>query len=217
VSAQREIEQRRLPALAVEIGQEITMVERGLRAVVPHAIRAGELLIEAKGALGHGEWLPWLEANFAMGEHTARNYMRLARHPNRDELLDLTKDAALKRIATSKGGRNGHRAGVPPEWTGAEKRAAQHAKETEAWKRVLAVNGAAQKVRAEQDTILAAIENNRDRGAVEALAGSVQRSIAIMQRVSDAAFERLTPGQAARVWALLRASGYDRDGSEAER
>jgi hypothetical protein len=36
------------------------------------------LLLEAKAALKHGEWLPWLKAHVAFSERTAQAYMRLA-------------------------------------------------------------------------------------------------------------------------------------------
>ena len=42
-------------------------------------MRAGELLIEAKAALTHGAFGPWLAANVAFSVRTARGYMALAR------------------------------------------------------------------------------------------------------------------------------------------
>jgi hypothetical protein len=43
-------------------------------------IAIGRLLTEAKEMLGqHGEWLPWLEANFGSSAPTAENYMNAAR------------------------------------------------------------------------------------------------------------------------------------------
>jgi hypothetical protein len=76
-----------LAHIASELRTEVAAVERSWRDVVGHAIRAGELLLEAKAAVGHGEWLPWLEANFPGSERTARNYMRLA--TNRQHVADL--------------------------------------------------------------------------------------------------------------------------------
>ena len=40
---------------------------------------AGELLSEAKAKLGHGDWLPWLEANCEVSVRTAQAYMRVGR------------------------------------------------------------------------------------------------------------------------------------------
>jgi hypothetical protein len=48
------------------------------REALEHARRAGELLLQAKGSLGHGEWLPWIEANCKFSSRTAQGYMRLA-------------------------------------------------------------------------------------------------------------------------------------------
>jgi hypothetical protein len=50
-----------------------------MKTTLGHAITVGRLLIEAKGHLKHGEWLPWLEANCEIGQRGAQLYMRLAR------------------------------------------------------------------------------------------------------------------------------------------
>jgi hypothetical protein len=47
-------------------------------------VAAGELLIEAKALVGHGQWLPWLREHCDMPERTAQLYMRLAN--NKDDL-----------------------------------------------------------------------------------------------------------------------------------
>ena len=39
----------------------------------------GRCLTEAKQALPHGEWLPWLNERVEFSERTARNFMRLSR------------------------------------------------------------------------------------------------------------------------------------------
>jgi Protein of unknown function (DUF3102) len=45
---------------------------------VPNTIRRGELLIEIKEAVGHGNWRPWLRGKFALSQSTAQNYMNVA-------------------------------------------------------------------------------------------------------------------------------------------
>ena len=45
-----------------------------------HAIVAGELLLDAKDLLKHGQWLPWLAENCAISERTAQLYMRCAKN-----------------------------------------------------------------------------------------------------------------------------------------
>ncbi len=55
-----------------------------MSAALKHALRAGELLSEAKGQLPHGAFGPWLAENFAGSDRTARAYMRVYSH--REEL-----------------------------------------------------------------------------------------------------------------------------------
>ena len=45
------------------------------KRVVRDVIEIGLHLTEAKAACRHGEWLPWLEREFAWKEQTARNFM----------------------------------------------------------------------------------------------------------------------------------------------
>ena len=68
-----------LDTLAAQINAEHQACATALRTTLAHAVRAGELLAEAKAVVGHGGWLPWLETNFTGSERTARNYMRVAR------------------------------------------------------------------------------------------------------------------------------------------
>jgi ParB family chromosome partitioning protein len=93
-----------LPALADAIRMEVYAAEEDWRAAVAHAVRAGELLIEAKATVAHGEWLLWLEANFSMTRQTAANYMRLAANGKR--VLHLpTVHEALALVAERELGR----------------------------------------------------------------------------------------------------------------
>src|SRR5687767_3261346 len=70
-----------LDALAAQINEAHSACERSNRESVMHALRAGALLIEAKSQVKHGEWLPWVRANFAGSVRLAQIYMRLAREP----------------------------------------------------------------------------------------------------------------------------------------
>jgi hypothetical protein len=65
--------------LAARIQVEHMAVADALKDSVRHAIAAGEMLIEAKAKVGHGQWLPWL-ASCGVSERNAQRYMRLARH-----------------------------------------------------------------------------------------------------------------------------------------
>jgi hypothetical protein len=68
-----------LANLAARIRAEHEGARAAVKRGVEHAIAAGDLLIEAKAKVAHGQWLPWLTENCAMSERTARLYMRVAR------------------------------------------------------------------------------------------------------------------------------------------
>lgn len=92
-----------LPDLAARIKAEHQAVSLALKESVRHAIAAGELLIEAKGMVEHGQWLPWLRDHCTISERTAQLYMRVAK--NRTEIegqmrndvadLSLSETAAM--------------------------------------------------------------------------------------------------------------------------
>jgi hypothetical protein len=75
-----------LAEIAELIRAEHGEVAVALQRSIVHAITAGELLIEAKAHLRHGQWEPWLAENCAIPARTARHYMRLAK--NKDKLTD---------------------------------------------------------------------------------------------------------------------------------
>ena len=68
-----------LADLAHRIKAEHEAVGRALKRGLEHAIAAGELLIEAKSQLKHGQWLPWLDS-CGVSERMAQRYIRLARN-----------------------------------------------------------------------------------------------------------------------------------------
>jgi hypothetical protein len=68
-----------LADLAARITAEHTAVSAALSDSVRHAVAAGEMLIEAKTQVPHGQWLPWLRDNCTMSERTAQLYMRCAK------------------------------------------------------------------------------------------------------------------------------------------
>ena len=72
-----------LADLAARIRAEHEATAISLRRGLSHAIAAGELLIEAKTLLKHGQWLPWLRDHCVMSERTAQLYMRCARSGRR--------------------------------------------------------------------------------------------------------------------------------------
>ena len=71
-----------------------------LNAAVEHAVRAGQLLLDAKAATPHGEFGAFC-ATLPFAETTARGYMRLARldPAKRQRVADLPLREALLQIA----------------------------------------------------------------------------------------------------------------------
>jgi N6-adenosine-specific RNA methylase IME4 len=75
-----------------------------LKCGIEHAITAGELLIEAKKHIPHGQWLPWLGEHCGITPRSAQGYMKLARNrdkleANTQALAHLTIEGALKSLA----------------------------------------------------------------------------------------------------------------------
>lgn len=63
-------------------------------------LEIGARLIEAKGMLSHGEWLPWLTEQVEFSERTAQRFMRLAQEwSNPTTLSDLGASKALALLA----------------------------------------------------------------------------------------------------------------------
>jgi len=86
--------------LTSEILAEHEAVKAACRDAVAHAFRVGELLIEAKAQVKHGEWLPWLAANVPFSQSMARGYMQLARldPEDRQRVGDLPLRGALEAL-----------------------------------------------------------------------------------------------------------------------
>lgn len=79
-----------LPDLAARIRAEHAATSVALKSSITHGITAGEMLIEAKAQLPHGQWLPWLRDHCEISERTAQLYMRLAK--NRDAIEDQIRN-----------------------------------------------------------------------------------------------------------------------------
>lgn len=87
--------------LAREINTEHGHVETHKRNTVKHAIRCGELLLEMKRRVGHGNWLAWVGEHFDASERTARNYMEIAKSAAVADLRDdATMRSALRALAS---------------------------------------------------------------------------------------------------------------------
>jgi hypothetical protein len=104
-----EIE-KRLGKLAEEINQEHQAFRRAFKATFRSALRAGDLLNEAKAQAGHGNWTAWVKENCEFSDRTARVYMRLANNREKvEEMLgksaepaDLSIEAVLRELREPK-------------------------------------------------------------------------------------------------------------------
>jgi len=96
-----------LPDLAHRIQVEHRAVSVSLKESLRHSIAAGELLIEAKEQVKHGEWLPWLRDHCTISERTAQLYMRCAKNRTelenqiRNDVADLSLNEATAMLALS--------------------------------------------------------------------------------------------------------------------
>jgi Protein of unknown function (DUF3102) len=87
--------------LAREINTEHGYVETHKHNTIKHAIRCGELLLEMKQRVGHGNWLAWVDEHFEASERTARNYMEIAKSAAVADLSDdTTMRSALRALAS---------------------------------------------------------------------------------------------------------------------
>lgn len=80
--------------LALEIGVLHEQIIDAANTSLQRAIRIGELLVEQRSRLNHGEWLPWIEAHVPFTGRTARNYIRLWESRERlklETVSDLTE------------------------------------------------------------------------------------------------------------------------------
>ena len=89
------LDKSNLDSLAVEIDREHEAVKAAFQTGIEHAIKAGELLIEAKKEIPHGNWEAWVQINCSVKKRMAQNYMKLAREVPK---LDAAKAQALAHL-----------------------------------------------------------------------------------------------------------------------
>lgn len=95
------------PALITEINFEHEACLTAANDALSHALRCGELLLQAKSATPHGEWEAWVAKNFHGSASTAKVYKRLAENrevleANRQSSAGLSIDGALALIKKPK-------------------------------------------------------------------------------------------------------------------
>jgi hypothetical protein len=94
--------------LAARIRHEHEATSAALKSSVAHAMAAGDLLLEAKTQVPHGQWLPWLKEHCLISERTAQLYMRVATNRTQIEaktqhVADLTVRGAVALLTAPKG------------------------------------------------------------------------------------------------------------------
>jgi hypothetical protein len=100
-----------LADLAARIKAEHEAIGLAAKRGLEHAMRAGDMLLEAKAQLKHGQWTAWLKQHCALSERDAQRYMRLAKRRSlieakSDKLSDLRVSGALALLALPKHGRD---------------------------------------------------------------------------------------------------------------
>lgn len=64
--------------IAADINRAHELADSKAGEAIDHAVEAGKLLLEAKAAMPHGEWLGWLESNIWVTPRRCQQYMRAA-------------------------------------------------------------------------------------------------------------------------------------------
>lgn len=84
-------------APADAINKEHRLARESAETAVDHAIRCGQLLVEKKKSVPHGEWIPWIEEHCDFSHNRASRYMKaaniaLAQHLDGAEKLALSRE-----------------------------------------------------------------------------------------------------------------------------
>lgn len=72
-----------------EVREAAVRIRLRMSRTVQDIIEIGRDLLLAKGRIGHGGFIRWIEAEFGMGEQTARNFMQVARRFKSPTVGDL--------------------------------------------------------------------------------------------------------------------------------
>ena len=101
-----DVGQSSISELATRISYRLQALEGHARKATEYAFEVGQLLIEAKKQVQHGEWANWLETDCNLAPRTARAYMQFARQfsalsdEKRQRVAELPIREALKAIIT---------------------------------------------------------------------------------------------------------------------
>ena len=80
IAGSKRVKPRRKPkAPARELATIVAEIHKTFRSDTASVVKRGELLIEAKQQVKHGEWLQWLDTHFHMDARTAQRAMAAAK------------------------------------------------------------------------------------------------------------------------------------------
>jgi len=89
-----------LSSIAQRINDHHGQATRHAKTAIDHARQAGELLLEAKALVNHGEWITWLSDNCDVSPRQCQRYMRVVTHweliAKNDAASYLTIDDAIQ-------------------------------------------------------------------------------------------------------------------------
>ena len=93
--------------LATRINAAHEEVKNSIRRGAEHAIKAGQLLLQAKETVGHGVFLEWVGEHCHCTPRTAQLYMKLAKEkdklgPNTKSISHLTLTEAMEMLGPLK-------------------------------------------------------------------------------------------------------------------
>ncbi len=88
-----------LDQLAVEIKREYEAAEASIRDSLMHAKAVGEMLMEVKDRLKHGEWMPWVQAHCQFSHSTALLYFNVALRWNELSNSQRVENLSLRQAA----------------------------------------------------------------------------------------------------------------------
>lgn len=87
------------PELQVEVKAATERIKLRMKRTAEDIIEIGKDLIAVKARLSHGQFLPWIQAEFEMSRHTAENFIRIAeRFPENDKVYHF-KPSVLYALA----------------------------------------------------------------------------------------------------------------------
>lgn len=89
--------------LAAEINKSCELAHDKADEAIGYAMQAGKLLLEAKAAVPHGDWLSWMRTNLTVTPRQAQRYMRIAQgRPMPARCFGGSKDGPASVFLTAK-------------------------------------------------------------------------------------------------------------------